>query len=61
MPLDKLISVLDHQVSELEAEGRAKGAEAVVTRVLKPEGDRGPRFMLRGQGDKKFIRMNSNS
>jgi glycine C-acetyltransferase len=61
MPLDKLISVLDRQVTELEDEGRAKGDEAVVTRVLKPEGDRGPRFMLRGQGEKQFIRMNSNS
>jgi glycine C-acetyltransferase len=61
MALDKLISVLDHQVDDLEENGRAKGAEAVVTRVLKPEGDRGPRFMLRGEGEKQFIRMNSNS
>ena len=61
MPLDKLISVLDAQVEELETEGRAKGSEAVVTRVLRPEGDRGPRFMLRGEGEKQFIRMNSNS
>jgi glycine C-acetyltransferase len=61
MPLDKLIPVLDGEVEQLENEGRAKGEEAVVTRVLKPEGDRGPRFMLRGHGEKQFIRMNSNS
>jgi glycine C-acetyltransferase len=61
MPLDKLIQVLDAHVDRLEEEGRAKGAEAVVTRVLKPDGDRGPRFMLRGQGERQFIRMNSNS
>ena len=61
MPLDKLIQTLDDHVAQLEAENRAKGEEAVVTRVLKPEGDRGPRFMLRGQGEKQFIRMNSNS
>ncbi len=61
MPLDKLVPVLRDQVAQLEAEGRAKGAEAVVTRVLTPAGDRGPRFMLRGQGEKQFIRMNSNS
>jgi glycine C-acetyltransferase len=61
MPLDKLIPVLDADVSRLHEEGRAKGDEAVVTRVLKPEGDRGPRFMLRGAGEKQFIRMNSNS
>ncbi len=37
MPLDKLITVLDDQVHALEEENRAKGKEAVVTRVLKPE------------------------
>ena len=61
MPLDKLVSVLDAQVAQLEEENRAKGAEAVVTRVIPPAGDRGPRFMLRGEGEKQFIRMNSNS
>ena len=61
MPLDKLIPVLDDHVAQLEEEGRAKGEEAVVTRVLRPEGERGPRFMLRGHGEKQFIRMNSNS
>jgi glycine C-acetyltransferase len=61
MPLDKLVPVLDAHVATLEAEGRAKGAEAVVTRVIKPEGDQGPRFMLRGEGERQFIRMNSNS
>jgi glycine C-acetyltransferase len=61
MPLDKLVPVLDAHVATLEAEGRAKGAEAVVTRVIRPEGDQGPRFMLRGAGDRQFIRMNSNS
>ncbi|HSH45687.1 MAG TPA: aminotransferase class I/II-fold pyridoxal phosphate-dependent enzyme, partial [Longimicrobiales bacterium] len=61
MALDKLTQVLDAQVEQLEDEGRAKGKEAVVTRVYPPEGDRGPRFMLRGEGEKQFIRMNSNS
>jgi glycine C-acetyltransferase len=61
MPIDKLVPVLDREVARLEEEGRAKGGEVVVTRVLRPEGDRGPRFMLRGQGEKLFLRMNSNS
>jgi glycine C-acetyltransferase len=61
MPLDKLVPVLDAHVATLEAEGRAKGAEAVVTRVIRPEGNQGPRFMLRGAGERQFIRMNSNS
>jgi glycine C-acetyltransferase len=61
MPLDKLVPLMDAHVATLESDGRAKGAEVVITRVLYPEGDRGPRFMLRGQGEKQFIRMNSNS
>jgi glycine C-acetyltransferase len=61
MPLHKLIPVLDSEVATMEAENRAKGAESVVTGVLKPEGRRGPRIMLEGHGDKLFIRMNSNS
>jgi glycine C-acetyltransferase len=61
MPLDRLTPVLDAHVAMLESEGRAKGAESVVTRVIPAESDRGPRFMLRGQGDRQFIRMNSNS
>ena len=61
MALDRLIRVLDAQVERLQKEGRAKGAESVVTRVIPPNEGRGPRFMIRGEGDKQFIRMNSNS
>jgi glycine C-acetyltransferase len=61
MPLDRLTRVLRDHVVDLEAKGTAKGAEAVVTRVLPPEGNRGPRFHLEGHGSKEFIRMNSNS
>ena len=50
MALDKLIRVLDAQVEQLQEEGRAKGAEAVVTRVIPPSEGHGPRFMLRGEG-----------
>lgn len=61
MPLDRLSTVLDAHVANLEEQGTAKGAEAVVVGVKPAEGDRGPRFLLEGQGDKEFIRMNSNS
>ena len=56
MPIDRLNAVLDAHVTELEAAGTAKGAEAVVTGVLPAEGQRGPRFHLEGQGDREFIR-----
>jgi glycine C-acetyltransferase len=61
MPLDRVTEVLRGQVAELEAKGTAKGAETVVTRVIPPSGDRGPRFLLEGEGEREFIRMNSNS
>jgi glycine C-acetyltransferase len=61
MPLDKIAGVLRQQVSNLEAQGTSKGKETVVMRVMPPAGSRGPRFVLEGEGDKAFIRMNSNS
>jgi glycine C-acetyltransferase len=61
MSLDKLNIVLDQQVKELEAKGTAKGAELVIEKVIPAEGDRGPRYLVRGHGDKQFIKMNSNS
>ena len=61
MPLDRLSPVLAAHVAGLEEAGTAKGEEAVVVRVKRAEAERGPRFLLRGQGDMEFIRMNSNS
>jgi glycine C-acetyltransferase len=61
MPLDRITEVLEAHVANLEGMGTAKGSEKVVTRVIPPTKDRGPRFNLEGEGDKAFIRMNSNS
>ncbi len=61
MPLDRLTAALDARVRELERKGIAKGAEAVVAAVEAPRGDRGPRFRLAGEGERAFIRLNSNS
>lgn len=61
MPLDRIALVLSQAVTDLETQGRAKGRETVVVGVLPPEGNRGPRFLLEGAGEKEFLRMNSNS
>jgi glycine C-acetyltransferase len=61
MPLHRLTEVLRDHVSDLEEKGTAKGVELVVTRAIPPSGDRGPRFHLAGEGEKEFLRMNSNS
>ena len=61
MPIHRLSTILDDHVAELHESGTAKGGESVVTGVRPAEGDRGPRFLLEGQGDTEFLRMNSNS
>ena len=60
MPHERLEAVLLGDLQRLEAEGRRKGRETAVIRVLPPSGDRGPRFLIEGEGDKPFLRMNSN-
>jgi glycine C-acetyltransferase len=52
---------LSAELEDLRQKGTLKGKEAVTTRVLPPEGERGPRFLLEGEGEKPFIKMNSNS
>ena len=61
MPVDRLSTILTDHVAGLEEAGTAKGAETVVVAVKPSEGDRGPRFFLRGEGDNEFLRLNSNS
>ena len=61
MPLKKLNAALEQNLKDLRESGRDKGAEMVITGVIKPEGDFGPRYYVEGSGDKPFIKMNSNS
>ena len=59
--MDRLTGVVEGLVAGLEQQGTAKGAEVVVREVIPAGGGHGPRFLLEGQGDKPFIRMNANS
>jgi glycine C-acetyltransferase len=59
--MDRLSAVLDAHVADLEEAGTAKGAEDVVVGVLPAATGRGPRFHLEGEGDREFMRFNSNS
>jgi len=61
MPLNRFKKVLEGELNELREKGITKGKELIITKVKKPEGDRGPRYYLKGFGEKEFIRMNSNS
>jgi glycine C-acetyltransferase len=61
MPIHRLTEVLRSHISNLEENGTAKGPEQVVTKAIPPSGEKGPRFHLQGEGEKEFLRMNSNS
>ncbi len=61
MPVDRLAGALGAELEELERQGTLKGREAVITGVLPPAAGRGPRYRLAGEGDRPFLRMNSNS
>jgi glycine C-acetyltransferase len=61
MSLNRLNKTLNRDLEALKAKGTNKGREMVVAGV-KPAGPKhGPRFYIEGQGNKEFIRMNSNS
>ncbi len=61
MGLEKLTKALNIEIDELTNKGTAKGKEDIIVGVKKPEGKKGPRYFLKGYGDKEFLRMNSNS
>ena len=61
MPLSKIEKVLSSNLNVLKERGSLKGEETVVTKVIEPEGDKGPRYLVEGYGDREFLRMNSNS
>lgn len=49
------------ELARLAAEGRRKGGEAVVTAIIPPRNGFGHRVLLAGEGEREFLRMNSNS
>jgi glycine C-acetyltransferase len=61
MPHDRVQTVLASDLAVLRRSGRAKGRESVIRAVIPPEGGKGPRLLLKGEGDRPFLRMNANS
>lgn len=61
MPLDKIEKVLSEKLAQLERAGTIKGRELVINQIKKASGTKGPRYLLEGEGDREFIKMNSNS
>jgi glycine C-acetyltransferase len=60
MPFDRLSDILCAELAELDAAGTAKRDESIIVQMIGPEGDRGPRVLLHGEGEKRFLRMNCN-
>ncbi|HEX9942449.1 MAG TPA: aminotransferase class I/II-fold pyridoxal phosphate-dependent enzyme [Thermoanaerobaculia bacterium] len=61
MPTERFDAALSAELDALRERGTLKGAEAVITRILPAQGERGPRYLLAGEGDQPFLKMNSNN
>lgn len=61
MPADRLHRALDRDLDALREKGTLKGAESVITRVIPAAEPRGPRYLLAGEGEKPFLKMNANN
>lgn len=61
MPQDRFLGTLSAELDTLRERGTLKGDESVIVEVLPAQGERGPRYLLDGEGDKPFLKMNSNN
>lgn len=61
MSLKRVETVLKASLQEMRTRGTLKGDEKIITGIKGPEKDFGPRYYLKGEGKKEFLRMNSNS
>jgi glycine C-acetyltransferase len=61
MAIHGLTESLSERLHQMEREGRLKGRESVVVGFVPSKDGRGPRFLIEDEGDKLFLRMNSNS
>jgi glycine C-acetyltransferase len=60
MPTQGLTRALAARLDEMAQSGRLKGAESPIREVIPARNGRGPRYLIEGEGDKEFLRMNSN-
>src|SRR5499427_5333786 len=61
MPIHALTKVLAARLDDMAQSGRLKGKESVIRGVMPARSGRGPRYLMAEEGDKPFLRMNSNS
>ncbi|MDI6860776.1 MAG: aminotransferase class I/II-fold pyridoxal phosphate-dependent enzyme [Caldisericia bacterium] len=61
MPLNKLKKSLEEKIKEIDEKGIVKRKESIIQDIKKCDGVKGNRYILKGEEDKEYIRMNSNS
>jgi glycine C-acetyltransferase len=61
MPHDRFHQALTTELDALRERGTLKGAETVITKVLPAADGKGPRYLLEGEGERPFLKMNSNN
>ncbi|MFZ0983708.1 MAG: pyridoxal phosphate-dependent aminotransferase family protein, partial [Pseudolabrys sp.] len=61
MPTHGLMRILAARLDEMAHSGRLKGVENVICGVVPGRDVYGPRYLIEGEGDTPFLRMNSNS
>jgi glycine C-acetyltransferase len=61
MPIQGLSQALASRLDEMEQAGRLKGKETVIQCIVAPASGRGRRYLLEGEGETPFLRMNSNN
>ncbi|MBS3932806.1 MAG: aminotransferase class I/II-fold pyridoxal phosphate-dependent enzyme [Truepera sp.] len=61
MPFNRVTHALQAHLDDLVVKGTAKGSESVITAVLPAQGERGPRYLIAGEGERPFIKLNANS
>ncbi|UCH75211.1 MAG: aminotransferase class I/II-fold pyridoxal phosphate-dependent enzyme [Rhodospirillales bacterium] len=60
MARGRLEETLQSELEALEVAGTRKGDETVFAGVVPAAAGNGPRYLLQGAGDRRFLRMNSN-
>jgi glycine C-acetyltransferase len=61
MPFNRLAPTLQTEIAAIDGRGSSKRHEVVIVGVVAPRDGRGPRYLLEGQGEKPFLKMNSNN
>lgn len=61
MPFNRLAQSLKTEIDAIDTRGSGKRHEVVIVDVAPAADGHGPRYLLKGEGSKPFIKMNSNN